>query len=98
MPKRTKPEKIADGHEATATKIVQFGPDEPSRAARQRAWTIDSRDNAEYDASKNPHLREKVYSQADFARVERWKIWAKANPHKAPSLNPHSWGNRHRST
>jgi hypothetical protein len=98
MAKRTKTEKIADGHEATATKIAQFGPDEPSRAARHRTWTMDNRDRADYDPSKNPHSRERVYSQADFARVEQWKIWAKANPHKDPSLNPHSWQNKHRST
>ncbi len=88
MPKRSEPNKRADGLKATATKIAQWGPNEPKRAKPQRDWTIA---HPTEPRSKNPYIREEVYSREDFARVEKFKEWAKRNPSLGHVANPNCW-------
>jgi len=88
MAKRSRTNKIADGHKATQTKIARFGLSEPSRAAAQRLWTIENQGGPK---SENPYIREKVYAPDVLARAESHKAWAKANPGRSVSENPYSW-------
>ena len=84
---RSKANKVADGIKATQTKIAQFGPSEPSRAAAQRAWTTAHPNRSR---SENPCTREKVYSVDARARADRFLAWRKANPGKPDAENPHA--------
>lgn len=73
------------GRKAQITRRFQWGPDEQNRAARQAAWTGD---NPDRPRDGNPHIREAVYTTADFERVARFKAWAKVHPTAHPSENP----------
>jgi hypothetical protein len=88
MAERSRPNKVADGLKATQTKIAQFGPAEPNRAADQAVWTKAHQNEPK---SQNPHLRRKVYPPEILARVEKFKAWARAHPGRSDSENPHSW-------
>jgi hypothetical protein len=85
---RSRADKIADGHKATQTKIARFGPDEPSRAKAQRDWTIEHQGRPRIE---NPYIRERVYSAVQMEQAKKHEAWAKANPTKPESENPHSW-------
>jgi hypothetical protein len=91
MAERSKANKVADGLKATQTKIAQFGPAEPKRAAAQALWRKAHRNDPQ---SQNPNLRTKVYPPEVFAEVKKFKTWAKANPGASDTENPHSWDRR----
>jgi hypothetical protein len=91
MAQRSRADKVEDGRKANARKVAQFGPDEPTRAARQAAW---KKQHPGGNKAENPHLREKIYGPADFDRVKNFDAWAKAHPNESHSENPFSWGKR----
>ena len=67
MAQRSRADKVEDGRKANARKVAQFGPDEPTRAARQAAW---KKQHPGGIKAENPHLREKIYSYADTHRTD----------------------------
>ena len=88
--KRSRADKVRDGHKAHECRIAQYGPDEQIRAAEQAVWSKRHPDRAKAD---NPHLREKVISPSDLQRAKLFAAWHKANPTRSHSENPHSWSN-----
>lgn len=93
LAKRSQINKREDGKRAYATRIAQWGPNEQKRAYDQRGWTLMHQSRADYDPSKNPYTRDKIYPSEDFARVEKWKKWSRENPGKDNLLNPYTWKN-----
>lgn len=73
---------------ANARKVVQFGPDELSRASKQAGWTTAHPDA---DKAANEFLREKVYSVASMEQARRFDIWQQANLIRPYDENPYAW-------
>jgi hypothetical protein len=92
--RRSRVDKVRDGHKAYRYRIAQFDPNEQIRAGEQAAWT---RRYPGPDKADNPHLREKVYSLADLERAKRFAAWHTANLTWDHSENPHSWSNARRN-
>jgi hypothetical protein len=88
--KRSRVDKVRDGHKAHEYRIAQYGPGEQIRAGDQAAWTVRYRG---LDKADNPHLRRKVYSIVDLERATRFAEWHKANLTRSHFENPHSWAN-----
>ena len=86
--RRSRVDKVQDGHKAYGFRIAQYGPDEQRRAALQAAWTRQHPGRSKVD---NPHLREKVYSSADLERAGRFASWRAENSTRSHSMNPYSW-------
>jgi len=93
--KRSRADKVRDGHKAYGYRIAQFGPNEQIRAGVQMVWTKRYRG---LDKADNPYLRQKVYSIADMERAKRFAAWRAANLTRDHSENPHSWLNARRNT
>jgi hypothetical protein len=88
---RSRADKVEDGRKANTRKVEQFGPDEPNRAARQAAW---KKQHSGRNKAENPHVREQIYSPADFGRVKNFDARAKEHPNQRHAENPFSWDKR----
>ena len=92
--KRSRVDKVRDGHKAYGYRIAQFGPNEQTRAGQQMVWT---KRYPDLDKADSPCLRQKVYSLADLERAKRFAAWHAANLIRDHSENPHSWSNARRN-
>ena len=88
MPKRSRPNKVADGHKSIETKLDRFGPKEINREWDMARWT-----RANGMRAENPYRKENYYTPAHLVRAREHAAWQKANPGKTD--NPYSWKPEH---
>ena len=88
MPDKRSIDMAEAGRKASKVKTAQFGPGELKRTGDQAAWT---KSNPDQIPGANPYRREKVYSQAELERAQKFNEWRKVNPNASHDENPYSW-------
>src|SRR3954464_10154983 len=84
MTKRSKANKIADGHKSIETKLDRFGPKEIERGLAMARWT-----RVNGVRPENPYRKENYYTEAHLARARAHAAWQKRYPGRID--NPDLW-------
>jgi len=83
--KRRRNRRTGAGLRSVEKETYQWGPRERNRMADMAVWT------KKYPGRDNPHTREKIYSQEERDRADKFEDWHQANPHRPHSENIHRW-------